>query len=90
MVWLSRLALALISSSSENFGVGQILFGGTKIFLKNFVLGQNFLEIFCSMTKIFIPWDKNFLKIFILGYFLAGQNFLGQTNYVEGPATAKN
>ena len=32
VVWLARLALALISSFSENFAVGQILFGETKIF----------------------------------------------------------
>ena len=69
VVWLPRLALALISSFSENYGVGQILFGWDKNFLKNFVLGQNFSEIFCPRTKIFIPWDKNFLKIFILGHF---------------------
>ena len=53
VVWLARLALALILSFSENFGVGQILFGWDKNFCpKNF----------CPRTKIFIPWDKNFLK----------------------------
>ena len=68
MVWLARLALALISSFSKNFGVGQILFGWDKNFLKTFVRGQKFSEIFCPSTKLFIPWDKNFLKIFILGH----------------------
>ena len=46
--------MALILSFSENFGLGQILFGWDKNFLKNFVLGQNFSEIFCPRTKIFI------------------------------------
>ena len=68
-MWLARLALALILSFSENFGVGRILFGWDTNFLKNFFLGQNFLEIFCTRTKTFIPWEKNFLKIFILGHF---------------------
>ena len=71
VVWLARLALALISSFSENFWVGQILFGWDKNFLKTFVLGQKFSKIFCPRTIIFIPWDKNFLKIFILGYFFS-------------------
>ena len=44
VVWLARLALALISSFSENFGVGQILFGWDKNSLKIFVLGQKFLS----------------------------------------------
>ena len=64
VVWLARLALALISSFSENFVA------------ENFVLGQNFSEIFCPRTKSFILLDKNFLKIFILGLFLEGQKFL--------------
>ena len=76
VVWLARLALALILSFSENFGVGQFLFGWDKVFLKISVLGQNFSKILCPRTKIFIPWDKNFLKIFILGHFLVAQNFL--------------
>ena len=71
VVWLARLALVFISSFSENLGVGQILFGWDKNFLKNFVLGQNSSEIFCPRTKIFILWDKNFLKIFILGHFFS-------------------
>ena len=69
VVWIARLALALIS---ENFGVGQILFGWDENFLKTFILGQNFSEIFCPRTKNFISWDKNFLKIFILGHFFSG------------------
>ena len=37
-------------------------------------MGQKFSEKFCPRAKIFIPWDENFLKIFILGHFLVGQN----------------
>ena len=40
--------------------------------MKYFVLGQNISENFCPRTKIFIPWDKNFLKNFILGQFFNG------------------
>ena len=82
MVWLARLALALISSFSENFGVGQILFGWDKNFLKNFVLGQNFF-VLCR-TKNFIPWDKNFLKIFILGHFFSRTKIPGTDHHLRG------
>ena len=38
-------------------------------FSEKIVLGQKFSENFCPRTKNFIPWDKNFVKIFILGHF---------------------
>ena len=36
-----------------------------------FGVGQKFSENFCPRTKVFIPWDKNFLKNFILGHFFS-------------------
>ena len=48
---------------------------------KNFILGQFFY--FCPRSKIFIRWDKNFLKIFILGQFFGRTKILMTEHLLE-------